>query len=193
MALEESIAEAIDQAINTPDQNTAASDQQLAAFLYGVIEAQITRADTKAGLVVAADSVFATALFLSSRGTLLHLFSSTALLSLRVFALITILVFGALLASTLFALAATRPTLKVRNDEGTLFFFSRIARLDHSTYLDHFAAQDSSELRRALLTEVHNTAQIAMRKFVRVRYSIDFLIIAVVLWAVLQLLFGLLP
>lgn len=193
MALEEVIAEALDEASDTPDPNTAARDQQLAAFLYGVIEAQITRADTKAGLVVAADSVFATALFLASRGWLLHLFDPAATLPLRAIALIMILIFGALLFSTLYALAATRPALKVRDDVGTLFMFTRIAQLDHGTYLDHFAAQGTAELRRALLTEVHNTAQIATRKFKRVRYSIDFLIIAVVLWVVLQLLFGLLP
>lgn len=175
---------------------TAAGGQrnelELAAFLFNLIEAQITRADTKAGLVVAADTVFATALLLSSRGTLALVGDGSAPPLERAAGALLGVLFVTVLASTLCALVAARPTLKVRDDEGTLFFFSRISRMGHDEYVNTFAAQDPALLRKALLTEVHNTAQIAMRKFRLIRYSLDFLIAAIALWAVVQVVLGLL-
>src|SRR5581483_10651616 len=86
------------------------SELELATFLFNIIESQITRADTKAGPVVAADVVFVTALLLVSRGTLLHLFDAGAGRLACLSAVITLLVCVALVCSTLFALCAARPT-----------------------------------------------------------------------------------
>lgn len=178
----------------TPEQRLEQEKElQLATFLFSLIEAQITRADTKAGLVVAADTVFVTAILLSSRGVILHLLDPSASLVARAAAVLSLLTFVNLICSTLFALTAARPALKVRDDEGTLFFFGRIAQMDHPEYLDSFSAQNPTALRHAILTEVHNTSLIAMRKFARVRHSLDFLIAATVLYALLQVLTGLLP
>jgi len=176
----------------SPIQQTDAQNElELAAFLFQVIESQITRADTKAGLVVAADVVFVTALLLVSRGTFLQLVNPRSDPFGIVIAIIDLLVFVTLICSTLFALFATRPSLRVRKDPGTLFFFSRIARMDLDEYVNTFSAQSTQDLRRAVLTEVHTTALIATTKFQRIRYSIDFLIVAVILWAMLQVLIGL--
>ena len=43
------------------------------------------------------------------------------------------------------------------------------------------------------MNEVYTTAQIANEKFMRIRRSIDFLIIAVVLWALVQLVLAVSP
>lgn len=169
------------------------AEYETAAFLFNVVEAQITRADTKAGLVVAADSVFATALLLVSRGTLLALSDSGAPVAERISAIVFLVVFVLLLCSTLFSLFAARPALKVRDEESTLFFFGRISRLKRQQFVESFSVQESAELRHAILTEVHNTSRIAARKFRLIRYSIDFLIAAVSLWVIIQVLFGLTP
>lgn len=183
--------------MTTENESTLASiehaEYDTAAYLFNIIEAQITRADTKAGLVIAADSVFATALLLVSRGTLLALFNSSAPPPQRVAAIINLIVFVLLILSTLYSLIATRPTLKVRNDEPSLFFFGRIASMEHKKFIETFSLQDTHDLRQAILTEVHNTAQIAARKFALIRRSIDFLIAAVSFWVLIQLLFGLTP
>lgn len=175
---------------NPIEQSDAQNELDLAAFLFQIIESQITRADTKAGLVVAADVVFLTALLLVSRGVLLLPFTPGAEPLGIVVALINLLVFAALICSTLYALFAARPNLRVRPDKGTLFFFSRIARMDPDEYISTFTAQNTVELRKAVLTEVHTAALIAATKFKRIRYSIDFLIAAVVLWAIMQVLIG---
>ena len=63
--------ETIVNEIETPPPNETVSEQELrslSSFLFNIIESQITRADTKAGLVIAADSVLITVgLFLSRR------------------------------------------------------------------------------------------------------------------------------
>src|SRR5581483_3211835 len=172
----------------------AEADLELAAWLFGLIEGQMTRADTKAGLVVAADSVFATALLLAYRGTIFLIFDPAASVPERLAGLLTIFLFFAILASTLFALIAARPALKAhRDDEGTIFFFGRISQMAHADYLEAFNSSHPKQLRHAILTEVHNTSQIATRKFKRIRYSLDFLIVGVLLWGAIQILLALSP
>lgn len=174
-------------------EKTERAEYDTAAYLFNIVEAQITRADTKAGLVIAADSVFATALLLISRGALLALFSPDGTFAERINAIAILAIFVLLLISTLSALIATRPALKIRNDEGTLFFFGRISRMEHKKFVESFALQETNELRHAILTEVHNTSQIAARKFRLMRTSIDCLIGAVSLWVIIQVLYGLSP
>ncbi len=163
----------------------------LAAFLYDLIENQITRADTKAGLILAADTVFATAASLLSRGTIVNLVTNSTPTANRLIAGLTILTFGALLCSTLFALRVARPILKGHSTSGTLFFFSRIAQMSQQDFIDRFNSQSPAELRRSLLTEVHATAQLANQKFIRIRYSLDFLIAAIFLWGLIQIVIAL--
>jgi hypothetical protein len=181
------------QVSQSETEQTAQAEYDTAAYLFNIIEAQITRADTKAGLVVAADSVFATALLLMSRGALLALFSGTAAWHERLNAIAILTIFVLLLFSTLTSLVAARPALKVRDEEGTLFFFGRISQMEHKHFLESFSLQDASAMRQAILTEVHNTSQIATRKFRLIRYSIDFLIGAVALWVIIQIVYGLTP
>jgi len=63
---------------NPPDEIT-----DMAVFLYDLIENQITRADTKAGLILAADTVFATVLIVLSKGALVNLLDSSATFASR--------------------------------------------------------------------------------------------------------------
>ena len=174
------------EAENSPDEI-----RDLAAFLYDLIENQITRGDTKAGLILAADTVFATAVSLLSRGAIINLFDGSAQFTSRLIALLTVLTFGALLLSTLFALQVARPMLKANSVGGTLFFFGRISQMTQSDFIEKFTGQSSAELRKSLLTEVHMTARLASKKFIRIRYSLDFLIAAIFLWGMIQIVVAL--
>lgn len=169
-----------------PDEIT-----DLAAFLYDLIENQITRADTKAGLILAADTVFATVLIVLSKGAVVNLLDNSAAFANRLTGLIAILTFAALLCSSLFVLLVARPILHGQEAGGTLFFFGRISRMSHQDFIDQFSSQSSAELRHSLLTEVHTTARLANEKFIRIRYSLDFLIVAVLLWAMMQVMVAL--
>lgn len=178
--------------LEIPQPNETVTEQELrtlAAFLFNLIEAQITRADTKAGLVVAADSFFITlGIFFTRRGAILMVFDSGVPPVERILSILYMLVFAAVFCSMFYGLLATRPALTKRGSGGTLFFFGRIAQHEHGEFLDIFSKQSLADHRVSLLTEVHNTARIASVKFKRVRYSIDFLILALVLWAVIVLL-----
>ncbi len=180
--------------LENPKPNESVTEQELrtlAAFLFNLIEAQITRADTKAGLVIAADSVFITgAIFQLRHGTLLKLFDGGASFVERGISVLMILLFAALLVSIFYALRAARPALFVKGGGETIFFFNRIAQYTHKEFLDMFSKQSSSEFHAALLTEVYNTARIANEKFARIRYSIDYLIVSVALWTLIQVLFA---
>jgi hypothetical protein len=99
--------------------------------------------------------------------------------------------FGSLFFSMMYGLLATRPNLRVKGGGETLFFFNRIAQYNHPEFLDAFAKLSPAGFHAALLTEVYNTARIASAKFTRIRYSIDFLIAAVILWTLIQLFLAL--
>lgn len=177
--------------LEIPQSNEPVSEGELrtlAAFLFNLIEAQITRADTKAGLVIAADAVLITVSLLTTRrGAILIIFDPTTSLVDTVMSLLTMLMFGALFLSMLNGLLAARPSLRVKGGGETLFFFGRIAQFTHRDYLDTFSKQTIAQHHESLLTEVYNTARIASVKFARVRWSIDFLLIALLLWALVVL------
>lgn len=175
--------------LDTPQPNETVSEQELrslSSFLFNLIEAQITRADTKAGLVIAADAVLITVSLLFSRhGALLILFAPEPTLSDRLLSVLTLAMFVLLFLSMLNALLAARPALVVKGGAETLFFFGRIAQLSHREFLDEFSKQTMTQHHEALLTEAYNTSIIAKQKFKRVRYSIDFLIGSLFLWGLI--------
>lgn len=173
--------------LEIPQPNEPVSEGELrtlAAFLFNLIEAQITRADTKAGLVIAADAVLITvSLLLTRRGAIIIIFDPTTSLLDTLMSFFTVCMFGALFLSMLTALVATRPSLRVKGGGETLFFFGRIAQYTHSEFLKVFSEQSVAQHHASLLTEVYNTARIASNKFKLVRYSIDGLLVALFFWA----------
>ena len=161
--------------------------RDLAVNLFNLIENQITRADTKAGLIVAADTVLATGASLWSKSTIINLVNDAAPFSARASAFFTIMTFGALLCSTLFALWVARPVMHAHETGGTLFFFGRISQMTYEDFAAKFSDQPPEQLRASLLAEIHTTAKLARKKFLRIRYSLDFLIAAVFLWGMVQI------
>jgi hypothetical protein len=168
--------------------------KDLAAFLYSLIENLIARADTKAGLILAADTVFATGLIMLSKGAIVNLLDGSAAFTSRFTGLLAILTFAALLLSALFVLLVARTKLLPgKGSSGSLFFFGRIARMSYQDFVEQFSGQSSAEWRNSLLSEVHITARLVDLKFIRIRYSIDFLIAAVLLWAIMRIVVALTP
>lgn len=178
--------------LEVPQPNETISEQELrtlSSFLFNLIEAQITRADTKAGLVIAADAVLITvAILMTRRGSILILFDNSSPLIERLFSVAIILMFGALFISMLNGLLAARPSLIVKGGGETLLFFGRISQFKHREFLEAFSKQTPAQHHESLLTEVYNTSLIATQKFARVKYSIDYLILSLFFWGVVMLL-----
>ena len=160
----------------------------MAAMLFEFIETQINRADTKAGLILAADTLFATTVTVLSKGALVNLFDNAVPPLPRLTALLTILMFVALLISAVYALIVARPILRIPKRDRTWFFFGRVAEATAPDFIQAFSSQTPEEIQVRLLNEVYTISLIAQRKFSRVQRSFDFLIAALLLWAALQVL-----
>ena len=187
--MQENIAEPIEKplaGVQSPDEII---DQ--AMNLFNLIESQITRADTKAGLIVAGDTVLAVGVSVWTESTLLNLFDNSASLNARAMAFFTILTLAALFFSTVYALLVARPVMRAHEAGGTLFFFGRISQMSYEDFVVKFSGQSSEEFRQSLFTEVYTTARLAQKKFLRIRYSLDFLIASVFLWGMVLIVMGL--
>jgi hypothetical protein len=159
-----------------------------ASMLFEHIEGQINLADTKAQLTVAADTLFLAAATTLGQGVLADVLNGAAPLVNRAMGALSIVMLALLVFSLLFALLATRPRL-VGSKSPTLYYFGAIAKSPHAEeYVASFLRQSPQDVTRSLATEIFAKAQIAQRKFVRVRASINCLIAALVAWAAVQLL-----
>lgn len=167
---------------------TTNETQDLAEMLFEHIEAQVNRADTKAGLILAADTLFATTLATMSKGVALALFAPASSPIERLNALVTILMFVAVFISAIYALVIARPVLRLPKRERKLFFFGRIVEFNAPEFIRAFTSQSPAQAREGLLNEVYTLAQIADRKFRRLQRSFDFLIAALALWALIQVI-----
>ncbi|MBI5303939.1 MAG: hypothetical protein HY868_17515 [Chloroflexi bacterium] len=162
--------------------------EDLAEMLFDHIEAQVNRADTKAGLILAADTLFATTIATMSKGVVAALFAPAFAPLERLSALLTILMFVAVFVSAVYALIIARPVLRLPKRERKLYFFGRIVEFNAPDFIDAFSKQTVKQAREGLLNEVYTLAVIANRKFLRLQRSFDFLIAALVLWAMIQVI-----
>lgn len=161
---------------------------QLASMLFGHIEDQLTLADTKAQLIIAADTLLAaTTAFFLNRDAIARFFISTASILDRFIGAISLLLFAGLIISIYFALLAARPMLRLSGQRRSLFYFGHIAKLSEQDFTNEFLGQTALEIRESILAQAHAKAVIANTKYERVRRSIDFFIFGLILWVILQL------
>ena len=167
---------------------------QLATLVSTSFDEQINLADTKAQLIIAADTLLAasTAFFLKKDVYLTFFEQGTSLLN-RFAAIVSFLLFISLVISLFFALLTARPILILPEQRRSLFYFGHIAGLSEKRFTSEFLSQTSTEIKESMLAQAYAKAVIATRKFGRVRRSMDFLILALFLWAVFQLVVVILP
>lgn len=157
-----------------------------ALLLFGHIEDQISRADIKAQLLLAADALLAGTFASLGKGTASSVLSPTLPLLPRVTALCTILMFLALACSFYWALHVITPHLQ-GSKALTLMYFGQIAQMKEEHFIETFRNQSLEDLKVATLAQVHTKAKIAQMKFARVRWSVTFLMASLVFWAIIQL------
>ena len=156
-------------------------------LLFGHIEEQINRADTKAQLTMVADALLAGTLATLGKGTARSLLIMTSTALNRLTDLFIILMFLALACSFFWALRVINPHLR-GSKRFTLMYFGKIAQMDEDDFIDTFQNQSLNDLKVSTLAQVHTKARIAQIKFARVRWSINFLIASLAFWALIQLL-----
>lgn len=164
---------------------------QLATQLFEHVQGQINFADTKAQLTLAADALLAAVVAPQGRSLLGGLLDGSAPPLTRIAALLGLLMFASVLLSVYFALVVARPMLRVGGARPSLFYFGTIVQHSEEEFIKAFVSQSSEDVRLALLAQVHARAKIAWRKFTAIQRSLDFLVAALVLWTVAQVLLAL--
>jgi hypothetical protein len=157
--------------------------RRAATLLFEQTANQISLADTKAQLTLAADALLVAAITPLSKGIVGRLFDQSQPILTRMASACTIGTYIALLLSFAFALIAVRPRLHTRGHQPSVMFFRQIISLPEANFVERFLTQTPEQVHRAILSEVYAQSVIASRKFVGVRWSVIFLFAAMVLWA----------
>jgi hypothetical protein len=179
-------------ATHIPDErNTSLDTDQLAVQLFEHMQGLINFADTKAQLTLAADALLAATIAPLSKEVLGNIFKPGALVIEQITSVLGILMFVSLLASIYFSLRVARPVLHVSVKRPSLFYFGHIVKQGEEKFIQSFLNLSAKEVRESLLAQIFARSKIAQRKFVSIRYSLDFLVAALILWAVVQILLSL--
>ncbi len=165
---------------------------EMASLLFDHIEGQLARADNKAQLILAADTLLAAALTLSGGG-IGKMFNAGMTAGEVVSNSVSVLLFLSLIVSIFFAILASKPILKTPSQERNLFFFGHITDCKPDEFAAQFLNQSEDDIREALLGQVYTKSLIASYKFKRVGRSTNFLIIALALWAISQVMLLTIP
>lgn len=181
--------------IPSPEEDFLEEDViKLGSLLYNHLQDQINLADTKAHLILAANAVLAAAMTGFSKGMILTLFNSQGLSISRISAFFTLIMFLSLLFSFYYILRVTRPIMKVTDqDMKNLFYFGGIKNHHLDEFVEAFMTLPPDRMKEEMLLQVHAKAHIAHRKFCRVRTSMNFLIIAMMLWATTYVIHSFVP
>jgi len=158
-----------------------------AILMFEHIEEQIGRADTKAQLTLAADALLVGTLASLGKGTASSLLSNTSPVLDRLADLFTILMFLALICSVYWAIRVVNPHLR-GSKRFTLMYFGQISQMNEDDFIQKFLNQSLHDLKVSTLAQVHTTARIAQLKFTRARWSVNFLLMSLVFWTIIQLL-----
>ncbi|MBN1122728.1 MAG: hypothetical protein JXJ17_16745 [Anaerolineae bacterium] len=189
MTINEPSPFSVPPAESLPDPGTLT---EMASLLFDHIEGQLSRADNKAQLILAADTFLAAALTLSGGG-IRAIFGAGMTLGETLSNIAGVLLFLSLIISIFFAVLASKPILKAPQQERNLFFFGHITDCNPDEFTDQFLNQSEDDIREALLGQVYTKSLIASYKFKRVGRSTNFLIIALALWAISQVVLLVIP
>lgn len=159
---------------------------QLAAMLFDHIEQQISAADTKAQLTLAADTLLVAALTLSSENIFAGFLDSGLAFSTRLAIWVNLALFVYLIISIYYSILTVRPNLIPPVQSRNLFFFGHIMQFSERDFIETFSGQSEHVTRENLLAQVHKKAIIVNNKFIRMKRSVDFLLAALILWGLLQ-------
>jgi hypothetical protein len=161
-----------------------AAKLQLALKLLENVQAHVKIADDKVRTLFGANTLLVAALALNgalltqNRGTSLRLSIAHGAIGLLILAI------GFACVSAFLALMPRVITKGPRS----LFFFTDIAHTKQADFISEFIAQDEDESLRQILSEVHINAAIVQTKYAWLRRAGGALIVAILIWLVVQVL-----
>ncbi len=158
---------------------------EIAGLIYAYLSNQIFMADSKAQLTLAADALLATAIITFNTNFWGRLLDPATPPLPRLAALLLVGSLAALVLSIYYSLRVARPTL-LPSKQPNLFYFVDVSRMTEAEFRVRFMSQTPDQITEALIEEVYLLSRIAYNKFNRVGRSINWLIVAFVLWGIAQ-------
>ena len=171
-----------------PSSRMKADASQQIKLLFEHMDRQIDLADRKAQLILVANTFVAATIVNVGQGAGVSLFDNSARIEARLVGFCTIVLIVSLLISVYHALLVARPRLSVDRQRRTLHYAGHIILWSEQEYISRFMNQTTREMDEALLAQIHSRAHIANRKFVGIRWSLNFLFVAFLAWAMVRLL-----
>jgi len=165
----------------------------LSRLLFEHMQGMINFADTKAQLILAADALLAATIAPFGKGIAVSLIDGSAPFLARAMALTSALMIAALLVSVYFAVVVARPVIRVKGAMNSVFYFGDIVGQGEAGFIQNFMAKTPADLQKEMLAQVYAKATIAQRKFAASRHSLNFLVIALALWAAAQIMIAFAP
>nr|MBN1229172.1 hypothetical protein [Anaerolineae bacterium] len=159
---------------------------RLLNMVYMDMENQISRADTKAQIILSANAILLAIFANTRRG---FSFSSISVLAGKdILAIImTLVLLILLILSVYFAVSATFPRKGTHSTHISLAFSQHIASLSPEGYVDLFMNTSLQEMKRMVIHQIHAKAGVVTAKFRAVSRSIVFFMLAITLWAVSEI------
>jgi hypothetical protein len=177
------LAAAVTRLRDTPTLDIAG----IFSMLYTHLDRQVALADSKAQLVLTANAVLLATITLD-QGSIARIFSPSRSPLERIALLLTVLVLITLFGSVWFALKTSRPKVVAPKQSTNLFFWGHACVVDDDAYVRQFMDLSINEVKENVIAQLYARSHVVSRKFKNVRYSLDFLFVALVLWALSRLL-----
>lgn len=177
-----------------PDQtakHTQAYSIELGLILLEHLESQLNRSDSKAQFTLAANTII---LMVSSisinlaehNGIACAVFDTSESISVRLSSALFVLLYFSLLHSTIFALSAVMPKFSFPSKNDNVFYFGSIIGTNESVFIQKIKNMSQEELDEMLLSEIYVLASLAQVKFLKIKKSHRWLLIALAAWATMQ-------
>lgn len=156
----------------------------LATHLMDHIEHQIRSTDTKAVFIATANAFLVNSLvaFVKPEASAPQVVTLGVGFIAGFATFLTVAALLALISSTLCALLVIRPWLNPPQ-RGSLLFFGDIGAKEESVFIDSFMGLSRENRYISILAQVHAKSRIARGKYADIKWSINFLIAGLVLWA----------
>lgn len=150
---------------------------------YLEMDALIRQADLKAQLTLGINAIFVAAGTASLTESIQQVLSQEATAWGQLFIAINGMAVFALIASIFFALFTIIPRTHAGKRGMDMYFYGAIIHFDEETYINRAMSTTMTDVKRAILGQIHSKSFIVARKFRGVRLSIICLALATFFWA----------
>lgn len=160
--------------------------QEFGSMLLKHMEGQLNRADSKAQFTLTVDALLLASTTLFGKGIAITILDAASPMIARLAGIFSILMFVALLISTIYAILAVIPKLAPPGKVNNLYYYGTILNYKERDFLHAVRKQHPREMNDMLLSEVYALSSIAQQKFLIVRRSYQCLCVAVGFWLIAQ-------